>query len=371
MLLEKYKPRHISEFVGNKKQLLEMLEWARSQLSKSSLSKGKPLLLVGPHGSGKSLAVELVARELNLQVCEFTGDIKRFIVESGQQSIFSKGKLIVVDESDLATIRNIPDLIKKTTHPVIFISVNPYQRFGSLRRQCRLVRFFKIRIDSMIKFLCDICEKEKIKYDKSALSQLAKMCNGDLRAALIDLELLGNEITMERVNKLGFRLQEDSIFETLKIIFKTKNIENTALAINKSEKSIDEILSWLAENVPYEYDDPEDVANAYRYLSLADTFSSRIAKRQAWVLEKHFHIGAYGTALSKKMPYRKFFVYKFPAFRKNETEKVLEKISSRLGISKKKSKYYLKLLNLLAKHNKDIAKEFNFNENDMEILKRF
>ena len=169
------------------------------------------------------------------------------------------------------------------------------------------------------------------------------MSNGDVRAALIDLASL-NEVTMESIKSVGDRDQEQSIFDTLKIIFKTTDIENSSLALEQSDKTPDEIFWWIEENVVREYQD-DDLKNALEFLSLADIMRNRITKRQDWSLFRYYlDFISVGIALSKKETYRKFVKYGFPTYilkkgimktKKKELESKIEKLRERMHCSKK------------------------------------
>lgn len=359
MLLEKYSPRSVSDCIGNKKQADEIRSFVRN------FRRGKALILSGPPGCGKSLAVLLVAKELGCELAEYSrleSDMKSFLKSMNQKSFFFKGKIVVAD-LDAEGERSMQELVNVSQHPVIFMAGNAYDY--RIRASCAIVKFQKINYLSIASFLRRVCEAEKIKYEEKALLHLARQCDGDIRSALIDLES-AKEISYESIENSYQRSMEENIFNTLKVIFKTTSMENVFSSIEASDMDSQQLLSWLHENVADEYENIEDVSAAYESLSFADLFYSRTLRRQAMSLRKYGSIGIAGVSLSKKGRYSKFFVYKAPRYRKDSTEPVLEKISARLCISKKRARSYVILARAMKKKAADV---FDFDESEIKTLK--
>ncbi len=362
MILEKYRPKKIEEMIDNRSQAMEILNMIKNY------KKGRGILVYGPPGCGKTLSIELIAKKLNYEIVRLTAadfrsynQLKRTILQSSlQSSLLYSGKILLIDELefvfDPGMKRGIRELIKESPYPVVLISQNPYvQQLREIRAMCKLVKFNKVRWTSIAKYLEKIAKHEKIKYEKRAIDQLARMSNGDVRAALIDLASL-NEVTMESIKSVGDRDQEQSIFDTLKIIFKTTDIENSSLALEQSDKTPDEIFWWIEENIFREYESPEEVAKAYGFLSFADFFKNQITKRQAWSLQKYFLDGLIMISVAKKKVYRKYVKYESPKFflqfkRRvgKELETVLEKIGEMTHTSKKRAMSYIPLMKILIK----------------------
>lgn len=377
--LLKYKPKSISEAVGNRKQMEEALKFIKEY------KKGQALLLYGHSGVGKTLCAELIAKELNYELIELSSSdfrdyesIKRDIFEAGKQrSIFGKGKLILIDEieiKDKGMIKAILELIRSSEYPVILTSNNPWEKsLLPIRQASKLIKFDKIKSEEIKRFLEKIAKREKIKYEERALEQLARLANGDIRAAIIDLSTL-NEVTEESVKTISTRELEQTIFDTLKIIFKTKNIETAKLGITQSEKEPEEIFLWIEENLPKEYSKEEDLAKAFEYLAKADFFYSMIIKRQNWTLEKYFIDFISFVSIAKKETYRKFVPYTSPKFlyEKKIPEELMEackKIGRLTHCSSRDALSYLPIFKGLIKKNENIANMFT--KEEIEAIKEF
>ncbi len=340
MLLEKYKPEILGEFLGNREQISAIKAWLRNW------KKGSALMLAGQSGCGKSLAVELIAKESGYELLKSHADEKRshnefegVIKSSQQRSLIHKNKIILVDDMEaMESSKGIIELIKSSEHPVILIAADPYERsLAAIRKQCRIIRFSKIRHETIAAFLKGICEKEGMNYSECAIGQLARTCNGDLRAALIDLD-----------SGYSYRESEESVFNTLRIIFKASGMESVQTAINNSDKPVDELLLWIEENIAEEYRDAEDIAKAFDCLSKADITSARIIRRQSWTLQKYLNTAIHGVAMSKKNANRNFVNYMPPKlFARNND---LSGAAKELHCSKKKAAEYKHLAELLSRN---------------------
>ncbi len=367
MLTEKYKPESLEEVAGNGEQIKEIEAWLKSW------KRGEALFLYGPSGCGKSLAIELLAKKLRLELIESHAnesrsykELKEGIMKSvRQQSLLYRGKIILIDEAEaLDSVKGVLEMVKESSYPVVLVGSDPYEgSLYALRKCCRLVKFGGIKNELIASFLGDVCRKEGIEYDGKALSQLAKLCNSDIRAALNDIETLP-QISASSVGSIPSRIQERDIFNTLKIIFKTKSLQNAAMALQDSDKSPEDVMLWLEENIPEEYEDAEEIAMAYDYLSKADVFFAR--RQQKYCND----IGIFGVSLSKKSAYKKFTRYSFPRFiKKTLPDSLMEKLGKHLHVSKKKSLQYLRLISLVM--NEDMASKLTLDEADLEALDHY
>ncbi|MFH0832896.1 MAG: AAA family ATPase [Candidatus Aenigmatarchaeota archaeon] len=323
MLLDKYEPKTSREIVGNESKMNEIRDWMK-------IGKGS-LLVYGPPGCGKTVAIRLLAKELGYEIIETNASdnrglnaMRKLIESSKQSNLFLRKRLVMIDEAELLdSTKGINELMKSV--PTILIASDYDRRFT-----CRKIRFDKIPANKIAHFLRIVCMKENVEMSDSSLYQLARMSNGDLRAALIDMEF-----------GFGYREREENIFEKLRMIFKT-DMKNARESIRGSDPK--ELFPWIEESIPEEYSNIENVALAYDRLSKADLFRSRIMKRQAWNLEKYMFDFISGMPKS-----RGFVLYKLSSIRKIDTNPLRERIAKELHISKKESIRYFYLIRMLAK----------------------
>ncbi len=367
MLLEKYAPKSTKEIAGNASAIMELKK------ALARWEKGRALLVHGPTGSGKSTAIKLAAQEMGYELVEIHANEKRaasdFLQVSQQRGLFYKKKILLFEDLETMTLRGFSELISRSGHPVICTVGDFYQLSPAFRKLFRPVKFEKISAAEMLKFLGSVCKKEGLLCEQRQLEQLSKTSNGDVRSALIDLEILKlstSHIAASSSAYPGYRDAEDSIFTALRIIFKTTSLENSRIAL-ENYKDDEELFRWLQENIAEEYTDIQTIALAYDYLSKADIFRSRIIKRQSWSLQKYTNLAAYGISLAKAKPSARIVSYRFPGFaRKSET--LLEKIGGNFHVSKKRASVYIPILKMLGRKNPGLLEELGLDEKEISAL---
>ncbi|MBI4170060.1 MAG: AAA family ATPase [Candidatus Aenigmarchaeota archaeon] len=361
-------PKTSKEIIGNRIALQELMN------SLKNWQKGQAALISGETGVGKTLAVRIAAHELGYEIIETGADEERgqkdmtsLIQASRQHSLAAKKKLFLLDEMDqLESAAAILQLISTSEHPVVLIVNDPYdKKLYDLRQRCRLIKFQRVRTDTIAKFLRNVCTKEGVACTQD-LDHIAQMSNGDVRAALLDLELLC--AGKQRISDIGYREHSSSVFETLKVIFKTSSLENALIAMNNAEDP-EELHRWIAENIAEEYDDIEDVAKAYDMISKADLFHARIIRRQSWSLQKYFfQLSTAGVALAKRRDYNKFVKYNRPKFQYSRANGLMKHIAPKLHVSARKAVVYRPLIKKLSNDQKLLA-ELGVNREELQDFK--
>ncbi|MCX8190751.1 MAG: replication factor C large subunit [Candidatus Aenigmarchaeota archaeon] len=366
MFVVKYRPKSLKDFVNQKEALAKFINWYNSWRpgEKAALLYGKP-------GVGKTCLVEAFANDKNLQLIQMNASDTRsrkqieeiFVNASQSLPIFKKGKIFLVDEvdgiagrEDAGGIQAIVDLIKKTRYPVVLTANDVYdQKLRAIREYCELIELKPLTVWDVEKKLKEICEKEGIEYEKEVLNMIAKRSDGDLRAAINDLETLVSgrkKISLKDLEILGYREREREMFEALKILFKTTSLMGAKMSISNVDLEPDTVFWWIEENIPNEYEKPEEIAEAFERLAKADLFRARIIHRNYWKLLRYFNdLMTAGVSLAKKDVYRKFTKYSFPS--------KLRYLSTTKDERGEEKEFLLKLSKILNCSTKKIRKEFN------------
>ncbi|MBS3054647.1 MAG: AAA family ATPase [Candidatus Aenigmarchaeota archaeon] len=344
MLLKKYEPASLDGIIGNAEVARGVEKFIREW-------KGGALMISGSPGTGKSLSVKLASRAARAELVESSAADDRSLKgmqgtlknAAGQQSLIGRKKVILIEDLDMIdSVKAVEEILKSSKFPVILIAADPYSRkLRNLRALSSPVAFKRVRHDSIAKLLRVIRDKEGLKTSDAALSHISRVAGGDVRAAIIDMESLADE------KNIGLRDSENGIFETVKIIFKTRSMENVLSVLRSSEKPPEDVLLWLEWNLAEEYEKPEEIWKALDSLSKADLIAARIMKRQAWSLAKYPVLGAVGVALAKREMYKKFMRYSYP--RAYAPRKDNSKLSSILHISSRRVREYAPLLKAMAK----------------------
>ena len=324
---DKYAPKSVKEIVGQARIGESFVQWH------DSWKPGSPaLLLHGGPGTGKTSLVHAFARERGLDIVEINASDTRnadgvHALLGGaakQQSLFRKGKIILVDEidglagrEDRGGVGAVITVMKESKFPVVMTANDAYDaKLKSLRTHVLMVPFGKVHLTSMVSRLRHICETEGVECDDEILKHVGRTSGGDMRAALTDLEMLARgrkKIERTHVSALGYREQEQDVFEALRIIFKTQTVATAVGALDNVDKDNEEIFWWLEQNVTAEYEDAHEVATAFDALSKADVFLSHVRHRQNWRFARYAKdVMCGGVALAKRAPYRKFTRYAPP-----------------------------------------------------------
>ena len=322
----KYQPKTAKEIIGQDSGIKKL----RDFVVNFKRQKKNAALLYGPSGTGKTISAYAIAKELNLEILEVNASDVRNADQInsllgsaiGQMSLFSKGKLILVDEidglsgtKDRGGLQAITKLIEKSSFPIILTATNPWDyKFNNLKRRAEMIEFIPLDYLSIFEILKNICSKEKIRYEEEILKGLARRAGNDARAAINDLQTLSmeaKELTKESLEELGERNKLDSMLNALVKIFKSTDPKVAITAFDTVEENLDQQLLWIDENLPREYTNPEDLAKAYDKLSKADVFNRRIKRWQHWRFLVYINaLITAGIAVSKKEKYRHFVQYK-------------------------------------------------------------
>ncbi|MFH0836679.1 MAG: hypothetical protein V1870_00975 [Candidatus Aenigmatarchaeota archaeon] len=294
MLLDKYRPVRVEEMV-NKAAAMELKDLLRSK---------KPFIITGPAGCGKTLAIELVAKDLGYEIIHLSDDLLKTPEITKQRSIFFKGKIFVIELDSLRALDKIDDFGKQSSFPIILSANDIYQkRYYEIRKKYKLVKFRKVSDIYLMNIVKKICLRENILCNELALKNLLLLYNGDVRAVLIALECLRAEgITLSSVRSL----EECKFLNVFDVLLEVYNGEIRS-AIRLLSNMDQDIEPWIEENI---IDGKSIEAN--ELVAKADLFKTRINRTGSWSLQKYYFdmLGAISTLnTGKKMfnpPYSKW-----------------------------------------------------------------
>jgi replication factor C large subunit len=420
---EKYRPKSLGEIVGNKPAIEEIINWADNW--NKQIPKRRALILEGKPGIGKTSCALALAKDYGWSVIEMnTSDarnatkIKNVATAGALNETFDNNgrfvssqnggrKLIILDEadnlyervksndnkennlSDKGGKRAIVDTIKITNQPIILI-VNDYYNLikGSgeiLKRLCKLIKFYNPYSKPIFELLKKICIKEKITIDTEVLYTLSERCQGDIRSAINDLQSIclgNNQVDMQLLNVLGYRDRTKIIFDVLRDIFKSQNIQSIKHIFSHLDEDPNSFILWLNENLPIEYINLRDLAKGYEALSKADIFLGRTYRTQNYILWSYAcDIMNSGIATAKTHNYlnKKYNfpfwlrTYKTSKSNRDIRDSILKKISNVCNNSNKKSKKYLLIYFMnMFKNNTNFAinmkNKLNLTESEIKYL---
>ncbi len=341
---EKYRPKSLREIRGQNKALQEIRKWMEDV---KAGKKVKALLLVGPPGSGKTSAAYAIAHDLGYEPVEINASdmrdrehLEKILQNLRAPSLLTmKPRLIILDEVDAIPRQEgsaLASLVKKIVSsgeaPVIMTANDAYERhMYEIRNMSLMVKFYRLRQATVVSVLRDICRKEGVKVPDSILALIAKNSQGDLRAAINDLEaLVKGTSDLAKVFGKGFakRDVEKDVFDVLTSVFYGTNCALTRIDAMNSDVDPDLLLRWIEENVPYAYSGKE-LVQAYEYLSLADLVKSRIVRTNNWGLFVYYielmTVGVCASKVTKPKGVR----FKFPELVKTLAQTKVERAAAK------------------------------------------
>ncbi|MEM2089816.1 MAG: replication factor C large subunit [Candidatus Pacearchaeota archaeon] len=390
---EKYRPKRLVEIVNQEEAKNKLLDFVKN----FKKQRKKAILLYGPAGSGKTALVYALASEMNLEILELNASdfrnkqqIQDILGKAlKQQSLFAKGKIILVDElegisaqEDRGGLQELMKLIDEAPWPMILVCNNPWQeKFRPLLKKVEKAESKALDTVAITKILYKIASKEQVTASPNVLKKIAEMSKGDARAAINDLQILASiakKIEDKDLEALGFRDKETKIYEALEKVFKTKEAKN---AFDSVDLDLDQIFLWLDENLPLVYHGNE-LEKAYEILSLADLYRGRIRKRQHWrFLSYIYDFISEGIAVAKRNEKKEFFKYKQPtrplkiwlANQKQAKKKeIAKKLLKKMHASSKEVMHDLEFLKIACKNKKfcsELVKEFQLAPEEEEWFK--
>ncbi len=288
---EKYRPKKLSEVVGNEKAIGELNSWA-DVVGKSK----KAVILLGPPGCGKTSAAYALASERSWEVIELNasdqrnaGVIRSIVGPASASNTFSKAtRLIILDEADnihgnedRGGTKAITEIVKRSTQPIILIANDKFGMGRTLLRNCKLIKFQRIKPGTVFRVLKRISNAEGMDIDDEVLRIMAKNANGDLRSAVNDLLAISmSELKLE-VGSIatGGRDVEEDIFAVLKKIFGGYDMQEALTSLYGLDKTPEESIQWIHKNFPFQYND-KSFLHGLQYLSRADMFLGRARRRE-------------------------------------------------------------------------------------------
>ncbi|MBR7123911.1 MAG: replication factor C large subunit [Candidatus Methanomethylophilaceae archaeon] len=362
---EKYRPQTLDGVVGNPQAVNDLRNWA-AQWNRG-VPKNKAVVLMGPPGIGKTTSAEALARDMGWGIVEMNASdqrtaeaIRTIALRGAYSDTFNDAgeflssadggkKLIVLDEADSlfgnvdrGAVPAIVELIRETRQPVILIVNDFYalsRKSSAIKSETLQITFKRPIPASIVKALKKIVAAEGIEADTEALAAIAANSNGDMRAAVRDLESIAmgrTVITEADTEHLSNRIVQKSIYDLMYNVFR----KNAPSAARKMMMDVDEdtdmVMLWVDENMPYEYKDRGDLVRGYERLSRADIFMGRIRRRQYYgFLRYASDMMSMGVASAKKSSFVNRERFRTPSY--------LTKMSRSKGMRSTKKEACLKL----------------------------
>ncbi|GAB3669424.1 replication factor C large subunit [Halopiger thermotolerans] len=354
---EKYRPTTLSEVRGNNKARDQLREWAETW------DEHRDAVIVhGSPGVGKTSAAHALAEDMGWPVMELNASdsrgadvIERVAGEASKSGTLTGGesgrRLVILDEADnfhgnadYGGSREVTRVVKDANQPIVLVANEFYDMSNSLRNACETIEFRDVSKRSIVPVLRDICRREGVEFEEEALEKIAESTSGDLRSAVNDLQAVAEDaekLTVEDV-VTSERDTTEGIFDFLDTLIKEADAEGALRASYDVDENPDEMLNWIEDNVPKDYEGAE-LADAYEFLANADRWLGRVRATQNYSFWRYATDNmTAGVAASRREPKGGWTRYGPPSYwrklgsskgTRNTRDAIAERIAEREGTS--------------------------------------
>lgn len=203
----------------------------------------------------------------------------------------------------------------------------------------------KSRWNSISALLRKIAKAEGVEVDPAALKEIATKSQGDVRSAINTLQALADKDHTLEVSDLENMKTKDTrsdIFNAITGVLKSKTPAHVKEALWVEEDPT-LVMEYIAENIPREYKDKNEIKKAYENISKADLYFGRAQSSRNYGYWKYAtDFMGIGVSNSKKETYKKFTKIQTPTIfglmsrnrgKRNLRDGIAEKMSEKMHIS--------------------------------------
>ena len=363
MWSEKHRPKTVQEMVGNEKARLIVIKWLAGWVSGS-----RPLLLLGPPGTGKTTLVHTLSRQLDYDLVEMNAsDIRnREALQARITPIFQNttnliGKKIMLflDEvdgisgrEDTGGLDTLSNLIKEPTVPVIMAANKKSLKIAKLAKACKIVELNPVPSRLLLLLLDYVLQSEGVKLGSDDKRSIIDNSRGDIRSLLNSAQsraagysTISNKdiVDVDIADAINGYFDADSLNQAIQFMIRADvSYPDPRYRLISPEERRKDMLAALFSSIASSQIERHDLALLLDVLSRTDMIVGRANALRQWHLLKYVNsliaTGLYEKSRQKGIKYHQYSMpwpTMGPIFaRSQSTKKILDELALTLHMSR-------------------------------------
>ena len=363
MWSEKHRPKTVQEMVGNEESRLVVIKWLAGWVSGS-----RPLLLLGPPGTGKTTLVHTLSRQLDYDLVEMNAsDIRnREALQARITPIFQNttnliGKKIMLflDEvdgisgrEDTGGLDTLSNLIKEPTVPVIMAANKKSLKIAKLAKACKIVELNPVPSRLLLLFLDYVLQSEGVKLGSGDKRSIIDNSRGDIRSLLNSAQsyaagysTISNKdmVDVDIADAINGYFDAGSLNQAIQFMTRADvSYPDPRYRLISPEERRKDMLAALFSSIASSQIERHDLALLLDVLSRADMIVGRANALRQWHLLKYVNsliaTGLYEKSRQKGIKYHQYSMpwpTMGPIFaRSQSTGKILDELALTLHMSR-------------------------------------
>jgi replication factor C large subunit len=386
MWSEIYRPMKVQQMVGNEDARLAAVKWLSGWVNGS-----RPLLLIGPPGTGKTTLVHVLSQQFNYDMIELNASDNRNKIGLENQitpmfynnSILGRKMLLFLDEVDGISSREdtggidaLITIMKEPMIPVIMAANVRNIKIKDLSKICKVIELSSIPASTSMILLDHILKKQNKQLSSDDKVSVVNNSKGDIRSMLNNAQskCAGYSSTRSDMFEIEIAAAINGYFSVTELEKAEIFLSNADAAYPdprfgmSAEERRKDMINALFTSVVSSPIDLESLAGALEVLSKIDLIVGRIGENRYWRLMKYLEVmiayGIFRNTRNKGIKYNQYGVFwplMRPIFaRGNSMKNLLSSLSKQTHVTKSVfgSIYFPYLLQLLVDKKIDL-KEFS------------